>query len=146
MEIKRPQLYRAGKPKGWAIGTAAYGARGIVFLSGATGRDPDTDQTVRGMKTQVRIAMEHIKKSLEEFGTSLENILNIWYYMAGPFPHGLYYDPKNIEREEALEEFWKKNCPEFCQDKNPPADSLIGVECLAYEELLIEITVVAAIP
>ena len=146
MEIKRPRLYRGGKPKEWAIGTAAYGAGGIVFLSGSTGRDPSKDVTVRGMEAQTRVALEHIKKSLEDFGTSLENILHIWYYMPGPFPHGLLSDPKNMERERALEKFWKENCPDFCQEKNPPASTLLGVECLAYPELLVEITVVAAIP
>ena len=146
MEIKRPRLYRAGKPKDWAIGTAAYGARGIAFIAGSTGRDPSTDVTARGMKAQTKVAMEHIKKSLEEFGTSLENILHIWYYLPGPFPHGLLYDQRYIDMWETIEEFWKENCPEFCLDKNTPADTLLGVECLAYPELLVEITVVAAIP
>lgn len=146
MEIKRPPVYRAGKPRPFAIGTTATGARGIVFLSGATGADPETGKEVKGIKAQTRIAMEHIKKSLEGFGTSLSNILYFKVNVAGLFPDGLVTSQTCKDMYEELEDFWKKYCPEFCVDKTPPASTLVGVTALAWPELLVEFEVVAAIP
>ena len=146
MEIKRPPLYRAGKPRPFAVGTAAFGASSIVFLSGATGVDPDTGKEVEGMKAQTRTAMEHIRKSLEDFGTSLSNILYFKVNVAGQFPDGLVTSQASKDMYEELEEFWKEYCPEFCVDKNPPASTLVGVTALAWPELLVEFEVVAAIP
>jgi len=150
MKIDRRPCFRgtAGQMV-WAQGAAVYGQRGLVLLSGSDGADPETNIVVEGRYAQTKVALEDIKKSLEDFGTSLENICHIWYYVVGPFTEdgkrvGLYL--KWEEHAKALEEFWAENCPEFCGDKNPPAATLLGVEALATPEMLIEILVIAAIP
>ncbi len=129
----------------WATGTAVWDAKGFVFISGAEGIDPDTDQVVEGAYAQTKMALGKIKQRLEEFGASLENICHIWTYIAGPdFPIGVQMDPKALERTKALREFWQENCPQFLT--SPPATTLLGVAGLARKEMVVEIMVIAAIP
>ena len=142
MEIKRPMGMVAGKPVGFAEGTAVCGARGFVFLSGIIGTDPKTGETPEGMGAQTRVALEHIKQSLEEFGSSLENICHIWYHVVGSFPNGIHNDPEGQERRDTLVKFWQENCPSTPR----PAATEVGVTALVRPELLVEITAIAAIP
>ena len=145
MQKKRFNVYHGGKLMPWATGTAVWDAKGFVFLSGAEGRDPDTDVVAEGAYAQTKMALAKIKQRLEEFGTSPDNICHIWYYTVGPdFPVGVQDDPKSQERIKALQEFWKENCPQFLT--NPPASTLLGIAGLARKEMLIEIMVIAAIP
>jgi len=132
----------AGKPGGFAEGTAVYGAGGLVFLSGVIGTNPETGETPDGIGAQTRVALEHIKRSLEKHGSSLENICHTFYHVVGSFPNGISNDPKGQERLEALEQFWEENCP----GTHRPAATLVGVTALVRPELLVEITVIAAIP
>ena len=86
-------IYHAGKKMHWTTGHAVWNMGGIVFLSGSEGRDPDTDIPRPGIKAQAKLALERIKARLEEFGTSLDNILHLTYYVVGPdFPNGVQED------------------------------------------------------
>ena len=89
--------------------------------------------------------MENIKARLEEYGSSLKNILFWRRYIKGEFPNGILNDPRYQEMDKALQEFWQENCPELLKGTNPPASTLLGVTALAQPECLIEIEVVAAI-
>ena len=142
------RVFHANKLMPWATGTAVWGAGGFVFLSGAEGRDPDTDAVVEGIAAQAKLALKKIKERLEEFGTSLDNICHIWYYIKGPeFPNGISEDPKWVEARKAIDEFWVENgYPDLVREKNPPAATLLGISSLALKDMLIEITVVAALP
>ena len=51
---------------------------------------------------------------------------------------------KNLEKAE--QEFWRKYCPEFVMGEKPPASSLVVVPYLVEPGMLVEITVIAAIP
>ena len=93
MEIQRSPVMIAGKAQGYGKGTAATGARGFAFLSGAVGVDPDTGNIPEGIGEQAKIAMEAIKTRLEEYDTSLKNILHIWLYLKGQFPNAIVNDP-----------------------------------------------------
>lgn len=97
---------------------------------------------------QARIAMKKIKERLEEFGTTLAMICHVWYYIKGPdFPNGVALDPKWIEAKEAIEAFLvESGYGEMCRDKKPPATTLLGISSLALKKMLIEITVIAALP
>ena len=98
-----------------------------------------------GAYAQTKMALVKIKQRLEEFGTSLENICHMWWYIVGPdFPVGVQDDPKCQEAGKAVVEFWKENCPQF--SRNPAAATLIGVAGLGKKEMLVEIMVIAAIP
>ncbi len=141
-------IYHAGRKMAWTTGHAVWNMGGIVCLSGAEGRDPDTDIPRSGMKAQTKLALERIRDRLEEFGTSLDNILHLWYYIVGPdFPNGVQEDQKWKDATEVMDEFWKENgVPQFCVENSAPAGTLLGISSLAQKGMLIEITCIAALP
>lgn len=146
MEIKKVPVVIAGKPAGYAKGAVAFGARGIVFMSGRCGRDDVTGKNVKGAGAQTKLALGKIKEGLEEMGSSLEYILNITTYRKGAFPNGMSNDPASAEIANAMQEFWRENCPQLLRENSPPAMTGVGVTALGQPEWLIEIQVVAAVP
>jgi len=144
---KRFPVFYEGKKMVWATGTAVWGAGGFVFLSGTEGQTKAVSLIEEGIAPQIRLAMEKIKERLEEFGTSLDNICHLWYYIVGSeFPNGVANDPKWQEAAKVIDEFFKENCPDFAFDRNPPASTLIGVSGLGAKGQLIEVMVIAALP
>jgi enamine deaminase RidA (YjgF/YER057c/UK114 family) len=139
MEIKRPRDVRAGKQLEWAKGTAVTGAKGFVFLSGITGRDPKTGELVKGgIDAQMDAIFGYVDAKLKELGSGMENICHIrmdWTDATGV--------------TEALEKCWQKYCPRFSQknpQRDPPAQTGVFIKDLHTPGMLIEITVTAAIP
>ena len=145
MEIHRTPMIVAGQPRGYAKGTRAIGAKGFVWLSGVVGFDPDTGEIPEGIREQTKLTMENIKSRLEEYGTSLQNIVLLRQYFKGEFPNGVFSDPKYPESAAVIEEFWKENCSEFLKENNPPAITILGVTALARPQIFLEIDVVAAV-
>ena len=145
MEIQRPPVIVAGKQAGYAKGAKVMGARGFVALAGSVPIDVGTGKIPDDMGERARIVMQNIKDRIEEYGSSLKNIL-IWRrYIVGDFPNGVINDPKYQEMDKALQDFWRENCPEFLRENNPPASTLLGVPSLAQSGFSLEIEVVAAI-
>lgn len=145
MEIKRSPVIIAGNPAVYAKGSAVTGAKGYVLLSGSVGVDVKTGKVPEGAGEQARLAMENIKVRLEEYGSSLSNLLFVRKYIKGEFPNGIVADPMYQEIGEAIERFYAEHCPEFLKENNPPASTLLGISALAQSEYLLEIEVVAAI-
>ena len=83
------------------------------------------------------------EEALEEAGSSLDNIVKMWYYVVGDFPDGLAYSETWQSICQVREEFFKEHAPNLCADQNPPTFDLIGVKHLALPKMLIEIAVVA---
>ena len=139
MEIRRPPAKMAGKRLEWAMGTAVTGAKGLVFLSGVTGRDPQTGQVVEGgIDAQMMAIFVEVKNRLEELGTSMENICHVRMD---------WTDPSGVL--DALQKVWKELCPRCAldnPDRDPPPSTGLGVAQLHAPGMLIEITVTAAIP
>ena len=139
MEISRPREVRAGKTLEFAKGTTAVGARGYVFLSGITGRDPQSGNLVEGgIDAQMDAIFRSVDGKLKEMGTGMENICHIRMD---------WTDSRGVM--EALEQCWKKYCPRFSQDnphRDPPALTGVYVKDLHAPGMLIEVTVIAAIP
>ena len=145
MEIQRKPIIIAGKPGGWSKGTKVTGAKGFVFLAGTVGRDLNTGEIPRSAGEQTKLILKSIKTDLEEYGSSLKNILHMWIYVKGEFTNGIKFDPKFAEIDKVMEAFWKENCPEFLKENKPPASTLLGVTSLARPGLELEITAIAAI-
>ena len=145
MEIRRSPVIIAGNPAVYAKGSAVMDAKGHVFLSGSVGVDVKTGKVPEEAGEQARLAMENIKARLEEYGSSLSNILLMRRYIKGEFPNGIAADPLYKEIGEAIENFWADHCPEFLKENNPPASTLLGVSALAHVDYMLEIEVVAAI-
>jgi len=99
----------------------AVRAGNLVFLSGVTGKGPDTG-------TQIKSIFESIKTTLEEVGSSLENVINATVYLTDL-----------EEREKYLNPIWSELFP-----RNPPTRTTVQV-VLAPPDA-VEITVVALVP
>lgn len=149
MQKKTYKLYYGGNLMPWAKGTVVKNPKGIVYLAGTDPYDPNEDfraggRIVEGAEAQWRMCLEKIKDRLEEMGTSLENIVHMIFYVAGPFPDGVAKSPNC--RFDVLDAFFREHCPTLCMDNNPPSSDLIGVSALAAKESLVEISCVAVLP
>jgi len=143
MEIKTHKLYYAGRLMRWGKGTVVKNPNGWIYLGGTEGRDPETDLVVPGETAQARLCFEKIKAALEEMGSSLDNIVKLWYYVVGDFPEGLGNSTRWENIIKVREEFFRKHAPQLCAENNPPTCDLLGVKCLARPEMVIEIACTA---
>ena len=101
----------------------------LVFVSGQTGRHPDTGELGKDIREQTRFILERIKTILGHAGTSLDNVLTATTYVTNPM------------LVPAYNEEYAKYFP-----TNKPARTTVTVAALNQPELLIEITVTACIP
>ena len=158
MEKKTFKLYHGGQLMGWGAGCRVENAKGFVWVAGCEGQDPNVAPpaddmkkdfnpvVVEGAAAQTRLALEKMKARLEEMGTSLENVVHIVTYVKGPFPEGTgVVDSPNF-RWDVIDEFFREHCPSFASDKNPPSWDLVGVEALAFKDMVFEIGCVAVLP
>jgi len=145
MDIKTYKVNYGGELMPWGKGCVVRNFNGLVMLGGTEGRDPETDEVVPGMEAQAKMALEKIKANLEEMGSSLNNIIKLWYYVVGDFPEGLAASEEWQKVEKVKYEFFSKYAPQFCIDNNPPTEDLIGVKQLARPEMVIEIACMAVL-
>ena len=101
----------------------------LVFVSGQTGRHPETGELGKDIREQTRFVLERIKTILAAAGTSLENVLAVTTYVTNPMLVPAYNDE------------YAKYFP-----TNKPSRTTVTVAALNQPELLIEITVTACIP
>lgn len=121
----------------------------MVWLSGATGRDPDTDRepinweeerkgigkVVGGVREQTIAAWTRIKEILDEVEARLEDIVFVHYYL--------------VDRDDwwdmwqAQDEFFRKHCPDLAE--NPRAATLLKGIKLDLPDMRIEIEAVAVV-
>lgn len=120
----------------------------LIYLSGATGRDPERDRKPRnweeerrgvgvvvgGIKEQTKAVWMRIKEILEGLGASLEEIVFIRYYLVN---RDDWWD-----MSEATQGFFREYCPDLAE--NPRAATLLKGIKLDLPDMLIEIEVVAA--
>ncbi|MBW1799368.1 MAG: RidA family protein [Deltaproteobacteria bacterium] len=97
------------------------------------------------VEDQTRLCFEKIKEAIEEAGSSLDNIVKMWYYVVGDFPDGLAYSGTWQTICRVREAFLKEHAPEKCVENNPPTLDLLGVKHLALPDMVIEIAVQAVI-
>jgi 2-iminobutanoate/2-iminopropanoate deaminase len=101
----------------------------LVFVSGQTGRHPETGELGKDIREQTRNTLERIKAILTAAGTSLDNVLTATTYVTNPM------------LVPAYNEEYAKYFP-----TNKPARTTVTVAALNQPELVIEITVTACIP
>jgi len=101
----------------------------LVFVSGQTGRHPETGELGKDVREQTRFTLERIKAILAAAGTSLDNVLTATTYVTNPM------------LVPAYNEEYAKYFP-----ANKPARTTVTVAALNQPDLLIEITVTACIP
>lgn len=121
----------------------------MVWLSGATGRDPETDREPRnweeersgvgrvvgGIKEQTTATWTRISEILDQVGARLDDIVFVHYYL--------------VDRDDwwdmwkAQDEFFRAHCPDLAD--NPRAATLLKDIKLDLRDMKIEIEVVALI-
>lgn len=125
-------------------------AESLLFLSGQTGRDPESDRQpqnwederkgagrlVGGIKEQTEACWMRIKEILEGLGAKMEDIVHIRKYL-------VRRDDK-WDHFEAQHNFFSKYCPDLIENRR--ATTLIEGVTLDLPDMLIEIEVVAVKP
>jgi enamine deaminase RidA (YjgF/YER057c/UK114 family) len=117
----------------WGKGVVA---NNFVFLSGVEARDEKTDFPVLGIKAQTELALNRVKKRLEEAGTSIDNSVKfVWYLADRALEHEFY----------AARDGWlAKNAPSMLRQRSYASTLLIVG--LARYDMLVEVDCIAVLP
>ncbi len=108
----------------------------IIFLSGSAGRTLETGEVPSNdFDDQMIVSLDKIKLSLEEIGSSLDNLIRILVLLKEK-----HYYPKMWE---ALSAYFQKYAPILLEE--PPAITVIQVDSLAKQHYLIEIDATAVV-
>ena len=111
-------------------------AGNLIFISGCQGQNDETVKTETSVfEEQMIIALDKVRKAMEEAGSSMNNIVKTLMLL------------KNLEdyprmRKTELE-YYQKHAP-FLVD-NPPASTFMQVASLAKPEFLVEIDAIGVI-
>jgi enamine deaminase RidA (YjgF/YER057c/UK114 family) len=144
-----PFLHKSG-PMPWAAAAVLDMSKvdKLIYCSGQTGRDPETDRRPNsweeeragvgkvvgpGVKEQTTACWTRIKETFDGLGVPMDSIFFITYYIVNPDD---YWD-----MHEATRAFWKEHCPDLLEHTR--ADTLIRGVGLALRKMLIEIEVIA---
>jgi enamine deaminase RidA (YjgF/YER057c/UK114 family) len=110
---------------------AVSGGR-TVFVSGQVALDEKGNLVGRGdLRAQTKQAFENLKRGLTAAGARFEDIVKMTYYVVG-------YRPDQLP---AIRE----GRSEYLSQTNPPASTLVGVEALFQEGVLIEVEAIAVV-
>ena len=119
------------QPRGYTHAVAVDGGR-MVFVAGQVAFDQDGNLVGPGdLPAQADKALDNLVAALAAAGATAADVVKINTYVVSYKPADLA-----IVREARAR---------FFGDQNPPASTLIGVQALAVEGLLIEIEAVAAV-
>lgn len=109
----------------------------LVFCSGMSGRTMETgDVSSDDVVEQMKVALDKVRGTLEEAGTSMDNIVKTVIYLKHVEDYAIM---RQTERE-----YWQKYAPGLL--KEPPASTFMQPASLARDNMLIEIDVIAVIP
>ena len=121
----------------------------LIFLSGQTGRDPETDRRPvnweeeragigkvvgPGVREQTTAAWQRIKETLDGLGARLEDILFIRYFVV--------YRDDYWDMFDATRAFFKQHAPDL--GEHPRVATLLRETPLALPAMRVEIEVIAA--
>ncbi len=109
----------------------------LVFCSGMTGRTPETgDVSSDNVAEQMVVALDRVRKALEQTGSSMENLVKTVIYLK---------EMKDYQSVRDAEfEYYREHCPLLAEE--PPASTVVQVVSLARPRVLVEVDVVAVIP
>lgn len=102
-------------------------ANGFIFVSGQTGRSPETGGVAEGMAAQTRQCLENVKAVLEAGGSSMDKVVKCLVFVT------------DISRFSEMNEVYRTYFPETSY----PARSTVEVKSLARREMIVEIEAVA---
>ncbi len=103
-----------------------------IFISGQVPLDEKGELVGRGdLREQTRKVFENLKRSLAAAGARFEDVVKTTYYVVG-------YRPQHLA---AIREVRS----EYLSPAHPPASTLVGVEALFLEGVLIEVEAIAVV-
>ena len=124
-------------PKG-AFGSPAFSqvatVRGgrTIYVSGQVALDEKGELVGRGdLRAQTRKVFENLKLALAAAGASFENLVKMNYYIVG-------YRPEHLAPIREVRS-------EYLSRTQPPASTLVGVEALFQDGVLIEVEAIAVV-
>jgi len=110
--------------------TTATGGK-LVFVSGQVAWDKTGKPVPGDLEAQTRLTYENLKTALAAAGATFEDVVKMTVFV------------KNLDTAK-----WKaisKVRSEYLSKERPPASTMIGVQGLVYDELLIEIEAYAVV-
>jgi enamine deaminase RidA (YjgF/YER057c/UK114 family) len=108
------------------------GAQKLVFISGQVAVDDKGELVGRGdLRVQTRRDFENMKAALAAAGATFDDVIKLNYYIVG-------YRPEHLAPIREVRS-------EFLPRTNPPASTLVGVEALFQDGVLIEVEAIAVI-
>jgi len=104
----------------------------MVFISGQVALDEKGELVGRGnLREQTRQVFENLKRALAAVDATFEDIVKATYYIVG-------YRPEQLA---AIREVRSEYLPRT----QPPASTLVGVEALFMDDVLIEVDAIAVV-
>jgi enamine deaminase RidA (YjgF/YER057c/UK114 family) len=120
----------AASPAYTHVVTASGGT--TVYVSGQVAFDEDGKLVGRGdLAAQTRQVFQNLERALAAAGATFENVVKLTTYVVG-------YKPELVA---AIREIRSG----FLPKDRPPASTLVGVEALAFDGLLIEVEAIAVV-
>lgn len=110
--------------------TTATGGK-LVFVSGQVAWDATGKPVPGDLQAQTRLTYENLKTALAAAGATFEDVVKMTVFV------------KDLDTAK-----WKtisKVRSEYLSKQRPPASTMIGVQGMVYEELLIEIEAIAVV-
>ncbi len=110
--------------------TTAIGGK-LVFVSGQVAWDATGKPVPGDLEAQTRLTYENLKTALAAAGAPFEDVVKMTVFV------------KDLDTAK-----WKtisKVRSEYLSKQRPPASTMIGVQGMVYEELLIEIEAIAVV-
>ena len=124
-------------PKGVAVSPAYTHAVEVsggktIYISGQVALDEKGELVGRGdIRAQTRKVFENLKLALEASGARFEDVVKTTYYIVG-------YSPELLAPIREVRS-------EYLSKTHPPASTLIGVEKLFQDDVLIEVDAIAIV-
>lgn len=127
--INPPELFSG---KAFSQSYSISGAHRMVFVSGQV--DCDRDGKVRNpddLEAQLAGTLENVEHALSAQGASMHDLVHVTIYVVG-------LRPAQTTRIREIRSAW-------FHPERPPAVTLLGIERLAFEGLVVEVDVIAAV-
>ena len=108
----------------------------LIFVSGCQGQNDETMRTEPNVfEEQMVIALDKVRKAMEEAGSSMNNIVKTLMLLK-------HLDDYPRMRKTELE-YYQKHAPLLVED--PPASTFMQVASLAKPEFLVEVDVIGVL-
>ena len=102
-------------------------ANGFIFVSGQTGRSPETGTIPEGMAAQAKQGLENMKAVLDAGGSSMDKVVKCLVFVT------------DISLFGEMNEVYRTYFP----DERFPARSTVEVSSLAHKDMLFEVEAIA---